>query len=62
MQHFLKSPSGAAWAGIVPAQFLEQILPAVHDALATPDVSFGRIALPSFTGDLESTRRRGIQF
>jgi hypothetical protein len=32
MQHFLKFPSGAARAEIIPAHFFEQLLVAMHYA------------------------------
>jgi hypothetical protein len=31
MQHFLKSATGAAWAKIIPAQFLEELFFAMND-------------------------------
>jgi hypothetical protein len=46
MQHLLKATSGAA--GIVPAKFLDKLLPAVDYAGTSLDVSFGREPLAAF--------------
>jgi hypothetical protein len=54
MQQFLKPTRGAAWAGVVPAQLLYQLLVAAHHAMAALHARLGREALPALTGDLET--------
>jgi hypothetical protein len=54
MQQFLKPACGAAWAGVVPAELLDQLLVAAHHAMAALHPRFGRVALPALTGDLET--------
>jgi hypothetical protein len=47
MQQFLKSASGAAGAEVVAAELLGELLVAVHDAVAAPDVGLRGITLAS---------------
>jgi hypothetical protein len=47
MQQVLKSASGAAGAEVVAAELLDELLVAVHDALAAPDLGLRRITLAS---------------
>jgi hypothetical protein len=54
MQQFLKPAARVAGTGVVPAQFLDQFLVAVDDAVSTFDLGFGWIAFAAFTGGLES--------
>jgi len=54
MQQFLKPALGAAWAWVVPAELLQKLLAAVYHAIAALHPRFGRIALPTFTRDLET--------
>ena len=61
MQQFLKSAGGAAWAQIIAAQFLQQLLAAVDDACAADralDARFGWESLLPFTRCLETERGR----
>src|SRR5947207_11301608 len=37
MQQRLKAPVGSAWAGVVTAELLDELLVAVHDAIAALD-------------------------
>jgi hypothetical protein len=60
MQQFLKSPAREAWAWVVATELFAELLVAAHDALSAFDPSLGREALPAFTGDLETSRRRGV--
>jgi hypothetical protein len=59
MQQFLKSASTATGAGILAAQFLDEILPAVNYAVAAFDTCLGGETPSAFTGDLESSWLRG---
>jgi hypothetical protein len=59
MQQFLKSLVGAAGAGVVAAEFFEELLVAVDDADAAFHVRFGREASAALTGALESRSARG---
>jgi len=47
MQQFLKSASGAAGAKVIAPELLDELLIAVHDAVAAPDMGFGGITLAS---------------
>jgi hypothetical protein len=47
MQHVLKSASGTARAEIIAAELLDELLVAMHDAIAAPYVRFRRITLAS---------------
>jgi hypothetical protein len=47
MQHVLKSASGAAGAEVVAPELLDQLLVAVHDAVAAPDLGLRGITLAS---------------
>jgi len=47
MQQVLKSASGGAGAEVVAPELLDQLLVAVHDAVAAPDAGLGGIALAS---------------
>ena len=52
MQHFLKFPSGTAWARIVPAQLLKELLIPVYNA-ETRALRWSRMGSPSgVAGDL----------
>jgi hypothetical protein len=46
-QHFLKAPSGTARTQVVAPELLDQLLVAMHDAVAAPYLRFGGIALAS---------------
>jgi len=59
MQQFLKSPARETRAWIVAAELLSELFAAADDAHSAFDPSLGREALPSFTGDLETSQRRG---
>ena len=59
MQQFLKSAAGLARARVVATELLDQLLVAVDRAFAALDARFGGEALPSLTGGLESSCRRG---
>jgi hypothetical protein len=48
MQHFLKAAAGTADAGIVPAELLDQLFVAVHDAVAALDVRLRGITGAAF--------------
>jgi hypothetical protein len=54
MQHALKSPSGATWAQVVAAEFLDELDIAMDKPLAALDVGFGWVGDSPLTGDLES--------
>ena len=60
MQQFLKSPARETRAWIVAAELLAELCVAADDARSAFDPGLGREALPSFTGDLETNRRRGV--
>jgi len=60
MQQFLKSPGRVARTWIVATELLSELFVAANDARSAFDPSLGREALPSFTGDLETNRRRGV--
>jgi len=47
MQQFLKSASGAAGAEVIAPELLHELLVAVHDALAAPDMGLRGITLAS---------------
>jgi len=59
MQQFLKSPAREARAWIVATELLVELFEAANDACSAFDPGLGREALPSFTGDLETSGRRG---
>lgn len=44
MQHFLKAFCTAAWARVVPSEFLEQILISMHYSVALLDVRLGWVS------------------
>src|SRR3546814_18488457 len=53
-QQRLKALSGAARAGVAPAEFFDQLLfSAPHEAQTALPPCFGREALPTLVGDLE---------
>lgn len=54
-QHFLKAPPGIAGARIVPAQFLQQFLVSVDEAMAPLDPSFAREPAAALAHDLKSS-------
>jgi hypothetical protein len=58
MQQFLKTPPGMAWAGVVAAEFLDQLFVAVDDPDAALDARFGWIALPAFAAHFKSSGPR----
>jgi hypothetical protein len=58
MQHFLKTPPGAAGAEVVAAEFLEQLFVAVDDPLAAFDARLGRVALAAFAAHFKSSGPR----
>jgi hypothetical protein len=58
MQHFLKTPPGAAGAGVVSAEFFEQLFIAVDDPVAAFDAGFGWVALAAFAAHFKSRRPR----
>jgi hypothetical protein len=60
MQQFLKSPARQARAWIIAAELISELLVAADDARSAFDLRLGREALPTFTGDLETSRRRGV--
>jgi hypothetical protein len=47
MQQLLKALGGAAWAEIVPAELLSQLLVAVDDPEPAPNLRLGRVSLSS---------------
>jgi hypothetical protein len=49
-------PRGAAWAGVVAIELLDQLLRAADDTSTAPDARLRRDALASLARDLESTR------
>jgi hypothetical protein len=55
----LKTPPGAAGAGVVSAEFLEQFLVAVDDPDAALDVRLGWVALAAFAAHFKSRNPRG---
>jgi hypothetical protein len=55
-QQFLKPTGGPAGAGVVAAEFLEELFVAVDDPIAAFDACFGRITLAPLTGGFECTR------
>jgi hypothetical protein len=59
MQHFLKTPPGAAGAGIVAAELLDELFVAVHDPDPALYARFGGISLPAFAADFKSRIPRG---
>jgi hypothetical protein len=58
MQHRLKSPARPTRARIIPSELLDELLTAMHDAIAALDVRLGWEPLTPFATDLESTRIR----
>ncbi len=60
MQHFLKPAAGIARARIVPAQFLDEFLVPVDDAVSAFHLGFGWVAFTALTGMLESRIERGV--
>jgi hypothetical protein len=50
MQQFLKAPSGLAWAGVISAQFFEQLFCPVDKPLSFFNLLFGREPLAPFAG------------
>jgi hypothetical protein len=59
MQQFLKPTARVARALIVATELLEKLLVPVHYALAAFDPAFGREALPTLAGRLETKMGRG---
>jgi hypothetical protein len=60
MQQFLKPARGAAQAGIVPAELLEQLLAAADHAVAALYARLGGVSLPALTRDLETGTGRSV--
>jgi hypothetical protein len=60
MQQFLKPATGAARAGIVAAELLDEFLVPVHDAISAFDTGFGRESLATLTRDLATRTGQGI--
>jgi hypothetical protein len=60
MQQFLKTPPGAAGAGVVAAEFLEQLFVAVDDPHSTLDARFGWIAFTAFAAYFKSSGPRWV--
>jgi hypothetical protein len=58
MQHFLKPLAGVARARVVAAELLEQLLAAVHYAVAALDPGFGWIPVAPLARDLKSRSPR----
>jgi hypothetical protein len=56
MQQCLKQSPGPARAGVVAAEFLDQLLLPAHDAVATLDAGLRREALAALARDFESKR------
>jgi hypothetical protein len=51
----------AAWARVIPAELLHELLMTTHDSIAAFDMSLRREALSPFATDLESTRIPGAR-
>jgi hypothetical protein len=62
MQHFLKTPRGAARAEVVSAEFLEQLLFAVDNANAALDARLARIAFAAFAAHFKSRGPRSFLY
>jgi hypothetical protein len=74
MQHHLKSSARPAWARIIAAKFLDELLAATDDAIAAFHLRFGGEAFTPLAAkkmcsadaylaaDLESNRIRGVYF
>jgi len=60
MQQRLKSTARSAWARIIATEFLYQLFGTAYYAITAFDLGFGRIALSTFTTDLESNWLRGV--
>jgi hypothetical protein len=60
MQQFLKSPAREARAWVVATELLSELFVTANNARSAFNPSLGREALPSFTGDLETSGRRGV--
>jgi hypothetical protein len=58
MQQFLKPAAGAAWAGVVAAELLDQLLVAADYAMTALDAGFGRVAFAPLTRNLETRTAR----
>ena len=56
MQHALKAPSGATWAGVVAPQLLDQLLLAMHHADADFDITLRGIPAPALAHRRKSSR------
>jgi hypothetical protein len=54
----LKAPPGSAGAQIIPAEFLDQFLVAMNDAMTALDARFGREPFPTLAAALERKGRR----
>jgi len=60
MQHFLKPAAGTAGARVVAPELLDELLGAVHHALAALHARFGWISLAPLTRDLETGTARAF--
>jgi hypothetical protein len=58
MQHFLKPLAGVARTRVVAAELLEQLLAAVHHAIAALHPGFGWISAAALARDLKSRSPR----
>jgi hypothetical protein len=58
----LKSAPGSTGTGIIAAELLDEILVPMYYAITAFDLRFRRETFPTFATDLESTRRRGVDF
>jgi hypothetical protein len=58
MQQFLKTPPGTAGAGVVAAEFLDQLFVAVDDPYSAFDARFGWIAFAAFAAYFKSSGPR----
>jgi hypothetical protein len=54
MQQYLKPAAGAARAGVVPPQLLDQLFVLVDDALALFHARFGRVTLAALAAGFKS--------
>jgi hypothetical protein len=58
MQHFLKAPPGFAGAGVIAAEFFEQLFVAVDDPQTALYARLGGIALAAFAARLKRSGPR----
>lgn len=59
MQHRLKPKARAAWARIIAAKLLDQLLASVHDTVAAFDLRFRRETLATLARYLKTSVGRG---